>query len=183
MVIGKDAVLICSECDSVVTDPDFTRPLPWPLRPRWQPGPTPLCSNGHKVRNWILGVTYEQTLPWAFLRGFAICSLLLIQGDLLDLRHRRPGYPVNHFGFQLSTAAALIFAAISFTYAWNWAGRKGPVNRLAARACGSALGFGVPAITASHAIYFHWLDALQSATGAGILSLFQFATRLHNANH
>ncbi len=111
----------------------------------------------------------ELPLPLAFLRGLVISSLVLVLGMLEDLR--LPLWSRTHLCLGLITGITLIMGFIFFAYAWNWAGRDGPVHRLASRACGVALGYLVPAIAASHALYFHWVGAFQSALGNQLLHL------------
>ncbi len=114
----------------------------------------PICPLGHKLRSIVLGNLTELTLPLAFLRGLGGCGLALALGILEDFRSTRMGSP--HLGLMLMTGGGLVFGMIAFIDAWRWAGANGPVHRLTSRACGIALGSAVPAVVATHALYFHW---------------------------
>jgi hypothetical protein len=120
------------------------------------------------------------TLPLAFLRGFGFCGLALTLGVLQDFRAARIGLPhfgFPHFGLMAMTGVGLVYGGIAVVYAWRWAGLQGPANRLTSRACGVALGSAVPAIIASHALYFHWVNSVEAACGQGLLHLFELAFR------
>jgi hypothetical protein len=108
----------------------------------------------------------------AFLRGLLVCCVALVLGMLEDLRF--PAGWRSHLGLALVTRVALILGTVAFGYAWNWAGRSGPVHRLTSRACGVALGYLVPATTISHTLYFHWVSALQTACANGLLRAIGF---------
>lgn len=112
------------------------------------------------------------SLEFAFARALLLCAFLMLVGMLEDLR-----YPIGsriHMGVVMMTAFALIFGIIAFIYAFLWAGRTGPVHRLTALACGTALGYMVPAIVASHALYFGWIGPAQTAYAHGLLRLLGF---------
>lgn len=114
-----------------------------------------------------------------------ICSLLLGYAVLIDLRKDRRGSHLvsdPHLFLKLTIVAGLFCAMVDFADAWKWAGRQGPVNRLAPRACGTALGFAMPAIVVLHALYFHWFDPLETAFGKELMNLLERALRMHAGN-
>jgi hypothetical protein len=114
----------------------------------------PICPAGHILRRRALGNLTELWLIWALLRGLAISSAVLALGALQDL------YPVTggrrQMGLLGAGACMLGFGVAAFCHAWIWAGMEGPARRLTPRALGMALGFLVPVIPASNALYFHW---------------------------
>jgi hypothetical protein len=97
--------------------------------------------------------------------------LVLVLGILEDQRLPPRANP-HHVGLSIITAAGLILGAVAFAYAWSWAGRTGPVNRLTSRAFGIAMGYLVPSAIALHALCFHWASTLQSGFTNGLLVLF-----------
>jgi hypothetical protein len=99
----------------------------------------------------------------------------MVLGMLEDARFPR-GWRI-HLGLTLMTILELILGAIAFGYAWSWAGQSGPVHKLTSRACGVALGYLAPAAIISHALYFHWVAALQAACANGLLCAIGFISR------
>jgi hypothetical protein len=130
----------------------------------------PICQSGHKLRSQILGDLTELSLAPALLRGLFFSGLAIIFGMLQDLRLGRDGRPL---GLLMTTGMTLIVGAIALNDSWTWAGRDGPVHRLTARAFGMAMGCFVPAIIASHALYFHWAVFAERAWGNGIIRLIR----------
>jgi hypothetical protein len=171
-------VFICPKCNIEVENPQFLPPPPWWRRTdNSAQRPYPVCPQGHRLRNRFLGNMTELALPLAFLRGLAVCGTALILGMMEDLRFPpglRSKLVVTNLGLTMMTGVALILGATAFGYAWDWAGRSGPVHRLVSRACGIALGYLVPAIAASHALYFHWVHAAQMACAKGLLRVIGF---------
>ncbi len=163
-------MFICPKCNTLVADPDYLPPPPPWRRLRGSPGtPNPVCPSGHKLRSPVLGDLSELSLARAIFRGLLLSATTLALGMLEDLRKGPTGRP--HLGLMLMTATGLILGTIAFNSAWKWAGATGPVHRLASRALGTAVGDLVPAIAASHALYFHWADAAQTAFYQGIFHL------------
>ena len=168
----REEVFICPDCNCEVADPEFIPAPPWWRRPRGMSRrPTPVCPAGHKLRRQVLGNLTELNLPLAFLRGLCISVAALVMAILDDLRLTASEGP--HLGLMMMAGLGLVFGTIAFTDAWIWAGLIGPVHRLASRACGVALGFAVPAIVASHALYFHWAAAAEAAFGEALLHLLE----------
>jgi hypothetical protein len=134
--------------------------------------PYPVCPREHRLRNRFLGNMTELGLPLAFLRGLAICGTALLLGMIEDLRFP-PGARSN-LGLTMMAGVGLVMGTTAFGFAWAWAGRSGPVHRLTSRACGVGLGYLVPALAASHGLYFHWVHAAQMACANGLLRVFGF---------
>jgi hypothetical protein len=168
-------MFICPECNITVDSPDSMPPPWWMRMNRFYVRPVPTCPSGHRLRTEILGNLTAAPLIVPLLRtGFA-SFLGLVAGMLEDLRGLRSLYP--HFGLVLMTIVVSILGIIALGKAWSWAGMNGPVNRLTARAFGSALGYLLPSIIACHALYFRWADALEAALTRGILTLGQALTQ------
>jgi hypothetical protein len=50
---------------------------------------------------------------------------------------------------------------------------NGPAHLLTPRACGTFLGYTLPAVVALHGLYFHWADALQNSFVIAVPLLFE----------
>jgi hypothetical protein len=112
----------------------------------------------------------ELALPLGFCRGLSICATALALGTLEDVRLARTGWP--HLGLMVVTGLGLLLGLIAVGYAWLWAGSAGPVHRLTSRACGVAFGYLIPALVASHGLYFHWVDLVEEVCGQELQRLY-----------
>lgn len=130
-----------------------------------------MCPAGHPLRS-IIGNTTDISLPIALLLGFRNGCLLLLVGVLEDFRFARMS---PHLGLTIVIVGLLIIGIIAFSRAWNWAGMIGPVKRLSARACGMAIGYLIPAVIASHSLYFHWVEAVEDGLYRQLSRLFEAA--------
>lgn len=83
--------------------------------------------------------------------------------------------------FTVTIALGLAYGIVAYCYAWDWAARSGPAHRLTSLALGTALGYLVPAMISSHALYFRWIDALETAFGNCVLRAFEFILHLSTA--
>lgn len=111
-------------------------------------------------------------LPLALARGLFVCGFSLILAILQDLRS--PRLSTSHLGLAMITGGGLVCGTIAFGYAWNWAGRSGPVHTLTSRACGVALGYLAPSVITSHALYFHWAGGLEAVCANGLVHVFEW---------
>jgi hypothetical protein len=117
----------------------------------------------------------ELSLPLAFLRGLGLSCILLVLG-LVEDDLRRASRPA-HLLLTAMTGSVPLLGVIAFGCARAWAGAKGPVHRLTSRACGMAFGHLVPAVVASHALYFHWADPVAAAVRTGLKTLIAWVLR------
>ena len=160
-------VFICPICNSKVMNPMF-RPSPWWAWRRKARGASvgdPVCANGHRLRNGLLG-DLRQVSAWrAFLRGFLVCGAALCFALVEDALTPAT---TSDWRLRVFTATGLLVGALTFHYAWKWGVRSGPVHRLATRAVGVALGFLAPALVASHALYFEWAPQVQTVCAHGL---------------
>ncbi len=174
----KWIVFICPKCNVEVPDPGLAPPLPRWRRPNGLPARhIPICPSGHKLRT-VIGYTTELPLPLAFLRGLACSSTLLLLG-LIQNESPRAAVPPQAW-LMFNTAFLFLIGMIAFGYAWTWAGMEGPVHRLTSRACGVALGYLVPAVISSHALYFHWANPAAVALQGQLKKLLSALVDLPN---
>ena len=128
---------ICPKCDSLVEQP----------KKRWWSG-WRYCPNGHVLYIRGLGSSLEEPFWKSFLKGSvsSFCVFCLVVLTFATA----PGYPPNLRAHALSAAASMGFLVAIVCLFWGlvllrrahvWAGRAGPIQRLAPHARGRAYGF------------------------------------------
>jgi len=128
---------VCPKCNSLVDQPKKR----WWSRWRY-------CANGHVLYVRCLGPSLEKSFWKSFLRGFV--PSIIVFGLIVLTFATAPDYPPKMNAHRGSMAASMgLVVAIFFLFmglillrkARLWAGRAGPIQRLATHARGRAYGF------------------------------------------